>query len=143
MATVGIFLPAFFFVAVSGPLVPRLRRSAIAGDVLDGVNVGSLALMSVVSLQLGVAAIADVTTVAIALASAVLLIRYRLNSTWLVLGGAMVASQYISWRTTERVNPRQWRCLLFRLRWVMARNARAPRRSANRETQRCSRCPPR
>ncbi len=90
VATLGIFLPAFFFVAMSGPLVPRLRRSAVAGDVLDGVNVGSLALMAVVTAQLGVAAIVDITTVVLAVVSAVLLIRFRLNSTWLVLGGALV-----------------------------------------------------
>jgi chromate transport protein ChrA len=48
VAALGIFLPTFFFVAISGPLVPRLRRSAVAGDVLDGVNVGSLALMAMV-----------------------------------------------------------------------------------------------
>lgn len=89
LATAGIFLPAFFFVAISGPLVPRLRRSAVAGDVLDGVNVGSLALMAVVTVQLGIAAIMDVTTVVLALASAILLLRYRPNSTWLVLGGAL------------------------------------------------------
>jgi putative chromate ion transporter len=53
VATLGIFLPAFFFVAVSGPLVPRIRKSAIAGAVLDGVNVAALALMAVVSYQLG------------------------------------------------------------------------------------------
>ena len=54
------------------------------------MNVGSLALMAVVTVQLGVAAIVDVTTIMLGLASAVLLIRYRLNSTWLVLGGAVV-----------------------------------------------------
>jgi chromate transporter len=90
LATVGIFLPAFFFVAISGPLVPRLRRSVVAGDVLDGVNVGSLALMAVVTVQLGMTAITDATTIVLALASAVLLIRYRVNSAWLVLGGALV-----------------------------------------------------
>jgi chromate transporter len=53
VATAGIFLPAFFFVAISGPLVPRLRRSAIAGAFLDGVIVASLALMAVVTWRLG------------------------------------------------------------------------------------------
>src|SRR5436190_13770201 len=52
----AIFLPAFVFVAVSGPLVPRLRRSRIAGAVLDGVNVASVALMAAVAVQLGRAA---------------------------------------------------------------------------------------
>ena len=86
----GIFLPAFFFVAVSGPLVPRMRRSPVAGAFLDGVNVASLALMAVVTWQLGRAALVDVWTVGLALLSAVLLIRYRVNSAWLVLGGAAV-----------------------------------------------------
>lgn len=90
VATVGIFLPAFFFVAISGPLIPRLRRSAVAGDVLDGVNVGSLALMAVVTSQLGIAAVTDIATAVLGVAGAVLLIRYRVNSAWLVLGGAMV-----------------------------------------------------
>jgi chromate transporter len=90
VATLGIFLPAFLFVAISGPLVPRLRRSIVAGDVLDGVNVGSLALMAAVTVQLGVTAIVDATTIALAVASAVLLIRYHVNSAWLVLGAALV-----------------------------------------------------
>src|SRR6185312_10731348 len=88
VATAGIFLPAFVFVAASGPLVPRLRASPLAAGFLDGVNVGSLALMAVVAVQLGWAAIVDLSTVVLALASGVLLLRFRLNSTWLVLGGA-------------------------------------------------------
>jgi len=92
VATIGIFLPAFFFVAVSGPLIPRLRRSAIAGAVLDGVNVASLALMAVVAWHLGRAALVDWLTVTLALGASVLLLRYKLNSAWLVLSGAVVGS---------------------------------------------------
>jgi chromate transporter len=90
VATAGIFLPAFVFVAISGPLVPRLRASSLAGAVLDGVNVASLALIAVVTAQLARAAILDVPTFVLALLSAVLLIRLRLNSPWLVVGGAAV-----------------------------------------------------
>ena len=89
VATAGIFLPAFFFVAISGPLVPRLRRSAIAGAFLDGVIVASLALMAVVTWRLGRDAIIDLPTAMLTMGSAILLIRYRLNSLWLVLGGAL------------------------------------------------------
>ena len=89
-ATVGIFLPAFILVAVSGPLIPLIRRSATAGAFLDGVNVASLALMAAVSYQLGRAAIVDWVTIALAIASAVLLLRFRINSAWLVLGGAIL-----------------------------------------------------
>ncbi len=89
VATLGIFFPAFLFVAVSGPLVPRIRRSALAGAFLDGVVVTSLSIMAVVTWQLARAALVDVTTVVSLAASAVLLIRYRVNSAWLVLGGAL------------------------------------------------------
>jgi chromate transporter len=92
VATLGIFLPAFVFVAISGPLVPRIRSSRIAGAALDGVNVASLALMAAVALQLGRAAIVDVPTAALAAACAVALIRYRLHSLWLVLGGALLGA---------------------------------------------------
>jgi chromate transporter len=90
VATVGIFLPAFVFVAASGPLVPRLRRSQTAGAFLDGVNVASLGLMAVVTWQLGHAAIVDVTTLTLAVISATALLYFRVGSTWLVLGGALV-----------------------------------------------------
>jgi chromate transporter len=89
VATLGIFAPAFVFVDVSGPLVPWLRRSPAAGAFLDGVNAASLALMAVVTWQLAGAAITGVPTAALALVSALLLARYRVNSLWLVLGGAI------------------------------------------------------
>ena len=91
IATVAIFLPAFVLVAVSGPLVPRIRKSPTAGAVLDGVNVAALALMLVVSAQLARTAIVDWFTLAIAGVSALLLFRYRVNSAWLVLGSAAAA----------------------------------------------------
>jgi chromate transporter len=88
LATVAIFLPSFVFVAVSGPLVPRLRKSPLAGAFLDGANVASLALMAVVTWQLGRAALVDWLTITLAVAATVWLLRYRVNSTWLILGGA-------------------------------------------------------
>jgi chromate transporter len=87
-ATLGIFLPAFALVAVSGPLVHRLRSAPTIAGFLDGVNAASVALMVLVTLQLARAAIVDIPTAAIASASAVLLIRFRINSAWLVLAGA-------------------------------------------------------
>ncbi|HEU4614712.1 MAG TPA: chromate efflux transporter [Kofleriaceae bacterium] len=99
VATLGIFLPAFVFVAISGPLIPRLRRSRTAGAVLDGINVASLALMAVVTLQLGRTAIVDVPTALLAAASAFVLIRWRPNSAWLVLAGGIAgaALTYAPW----------------------------------------------
>jgi chromate transporter len=90
IATLGIFIPSFIFVAVSRPLIPRIRRSMIAGAFLDGVNVGSLALMAAVTLQLSRAAMVDVTTSAVAAFSALLLIYSRVNSAWLIFAGALL-----------------------------------------------------
>jgi chromate transporter len=90
VATAGIFLPAFGFVALSGPLVPRIRRSPVAGACLDGVNVGSIALMALVTAQLARAAIVDAWTAAIAAVSAVLLLRFRASPSWLVPAGGLL-----------------------------------------------------
>jgi chromate transporter len=99
IATIGIFLPAFFFVAVSGPLVPRIRKSQIASAFLDGVNAASLALMVVVTYQLGRAALIDLPTIILAIISGILLLRFRINSAWLVFGGAIAGLLlYGRWR---------------------------------------------
>ncbi len=97
VATLGIFMPAFFLVGVTGPLVARIRSSPMAGAFLDGVNVSALALMAVVAWQLGQAALINKITVALAIVSAILLIRFRINSAWLVLGGGLagVAISYV------------------------------------------------
>jgi chromate transporter len=89
VATLGIFLPSFFFVSISGPLIPHLRRSPLAGAFLDGVNVGAWALMGAVTWFLARAAVVDVTTMLLAVSSAFILIRYRVNS-WLVIGGGLI-----------------------------------------------------
>ncbi|TGE17366.1 chromate efflux transporter [Hymenobacter elongatus] len=88
VATVGIFLPAFLFVGLSLKLVAQLRQSPLAGAFLDGLNAASWALMAAVSLTLARTALLDGPTVALAVVSAVLLLRYKVSSAWLVLGGA-------------------------------------------------------
>jgi chromate transporter len=90
VATIGIFLPAFVFVAASGPLLPMVRRSAGARAALDGVNVASLALMAAVTIQLARTALSGPMGIALAVASAVALMRYRVSAAWLVLAGALV-----------------------------------------------------
>jgi chromate transporter len=90
LATLGIFLPAFIFVAIANPLIPRIRHSAGVSSLLDGVNVASLGLMAAVTWQLGRASIIDLPTVLMAFISLGLLIRFKINSTWLILGGALL-----------------------------------------------------
>lgn len=88
LATLGIFLPSFVFVALSNPFIPRIRNSAWVSGLLDGVNAASLGLMAAVTWQLGATSFIDGWTVLIGLTSFGLLVRFKINSTWLILGGA-------------------------------------------------------
>jgi chromate transporter len=90
VATVAIFLPSFVFVAIVYPLVPRLRASPWTSAFLDGANAAAVGLMVAVTWQLGQASIVDVLTAGLAIVAAVLLIRFRLNSAWLVVGGGVI-----------------------------------------------------
>lgn len=90
LATLGIFLPSFIFVALSAQLVPRIRRSAWAAALLDGVNAASLGLMAAVTVQLAQTAIMDGLTLFVLAAALLLLLRFRLNTTWLITGGALL-----------------------------------------------------
>jgi chromate transporter len=90
LATLAIFLPSFIFVAISNPLIPRVRNSAWVSGLLDGVNVASLGLMAAVTWQLGRASLIGPLTILIALSSFVLLIWFKVNSTWLIAGGGLI-----------------------------------------------------
>ena len=89
LATIAIFAPGFIFVAVSQPMIPRLRASRIMSGLLDGVVVASLGLMVAVTWQLARAAIVDEITALLAAAAAVTLLVWKPNSTWLIVMGAL------------------------------------------------------
>jgi chromate transporter len=95
VATVAVFLPSFVFVAIVYPFVPRLRKSPWTSAFLDGANAAAVGLMVAVTWQLGVSSIVDAVTAGLALVAAVLLIRFKVSSVWLVLGGAIVG---YTWR---------------------------------------------
>jgi chromate transporter len=90
VATVGIFAPAFVFVALSAPVIPVLRRSPVAGAMLDAINVASLALMTGVTVLLARDALTDPLTLAIAAVAALLLIRHRVEPTLLIAAGGLI-----------------------------------------------------
>jgi chromate transporter len=90
VATLGIFVPSFLFVLATNPLIPRLRQSAVAGAFLDAVNASAIGLMAAVTVELARHTLIDWGTWLIALLSAAVLFRYKVNSAWLVLGGAAI-----------------------------------------------------
>jgi chromate transporter len=97
VATVGIFLPSFSFVALLSRIMPHLRKSPWTAAFLDGVNVSALGLMAGVTWQLGRTAIVDIPTALLAIVAAVLLFRFKINSAWLVLGGGVVGLVLYLW----------------------------------------------
>jgi chromate transporter len=90
LATLGIFLPSFIFVAITNPFIPRMRSSPWLGALLDGVNAAALGLMAAVTWQIGLASLVDPLTIFIAAVALVLLLRFKINSTWLIAAGALV-----------------------------------------------------
>ncbi len=89
LATLGIFLPSFVFVAISNPLIPKIRNSLWAASFLDGVNIAALALMAAVTIQLAQASLVDWPSILIAAIALIALLRFRINSTWLIAGGGL------------------------------------------------------
>ncbi len=90
LATLGIFLPSFILVALTNRFIPRLRQSPWLSALLDGVNAASLGLMVAVTWQIAQSSFVDLWTAGIALAALVLLLRFKVNSTWLIFGGAAI-----------------------------------------------------
>ncbi len=90
LATAAIFLPAFCFVAMLGPLLPRIRNHPLARGALDGMNAAVVALILVVTIRLGAAAVVDVTAAVIAIGSLAVLLMWNLNATWVIGGAALI-----------------------------------------------------
>ena len=90
LATLGIFLPSFLFIALVHPVATRLKRSQWTAPLLDGVNVAALALMAGVLIQLGQNALVDILTWVITVIAFVILLRFKINSAWLILAGAAI-----------------------------------------------------
>jgi len=90
LATVGIVLPSFVFVAILNPLIPKLRHSQWASAFLDAVNVSALGLMAAVAIELGRAVLIDWKAILIALASFIISFRFKkISPAWIVIGGGI------------------------------------------------------
>lgn len=89
VSTAGIFLPSFFLVALLNPILHKLRESQKLKFLLDGINIASLALMASVLVRLFQTSITDIPTAIVALVSLVALIRFKINTTYLIIFGAV------------------------------------------------------
>ncbi|MBL4643337.1 MAG: chromate efflux transporter, partial [Flavobacteriaceae bacterium] len=90
-ATIGIFLPSFLFVSILNPLMPRLRKSNTIGAFLDAVNIGAVAVIIAVCIDMGKDSIVDWKTTTIAILSLLVVFGFKkLNSAFIVLGASLV-----------------------------------------------------
>jgi chromate transporter len=94
LAVLGIFLPSFIFVALLSRFLPAMRKFWWSSSLLDGINAASLGLIAAVAIQLGRSVIVDLFTIILALIALLLLIRYKVSSVWLVLGGGVLGAAY-------------------------------------------------
>jgi chromate transporter len=90
VSTVGIFLPAFLYVAFSRPWLAYLKSRPHLRGALDGFNCASLALLITATLSLGQTAVVDFTTAIITVLCSLILLTLEINSIWLVLAGAVL-----------------------------------------------------
>jgi chromate transporter len=90
VATVAIFLPSFLMAGAVGALADHIRKSKLAAAFLDGVNAAAVALMASVVLVLGRTSLVDGWTWSLGLVSVFLLLRFKINATWLILAGAAI-----------------------------------------------------
>jgi chromate transporter len=90
LATIAIFLPAFIFVALTQPLIPRLRASAAASAFLNGVLAASIGLIAAVAAMLVPAVLTTAAQSIAALAALLALLRWRINPSWLLVAGALL-----------------------------------------------------
>ena len=89
LATFGMFVPAFTYVALTARVLPRMRKSSNAGAFLDGVNAAAVALMAFVGFQFAREVATSPLAVMIGMVAAVAVFRFRVNSAWVILGGSV------------------------------------------------------
>ncbi|MCW8810245.1 MAG: chromate efflux transporter [Ignavibacteriaceae bacterium] len=91
VATVGLIIPSFIFVALLNPMIPKLRNSNFFSKFLDSVNVSALAVMLVVAVKLGGEVLIEWQGWVIALLSIIALFTIKkLNAAYIILGGAVI-----------------------------------------------------
>jgi chromate transporter len=83
-------VPSFILVGLTHRWVRRLRDWRWAGLMLDAVNAAALGLMAAVSYSLAVGTLTSATSLLLAVAAFVALLRWRISPVWIVLAGAVL-----------------------------------------------------
>ncbi|MDC3337875.1 chromate efflux transporter [Flavobacteriales bacterium] len=90
LATAGIFLPSFLIILIISPFIPKLRNSSGARSLINGINIGALAMMTVVTYKLGLEMLIDWKSMLILTAATVVMIFYSKINTFIFVGACSV-----------------------------------------------------
>ena len=92
VATLAVFFPSFVFVALLGRLLPYVRANPVVRGALDAMNAAVVALIAVVTVRLGAAALWPINAinVPVAVLSLFALIAWNVNATWLIVAAGLV-----------------------------------------------------
>ena len=90
VATLGIFLPSFFFVAILNPIIPKLRQSKLAAGFLDAVNISAVSIMISATIHLSKQVLVDWKSILIAVVSGFMVFKFKqINAAYIVLGSGI------------------------------------------------------
>lgn len=91
LATIGLFLPSFLLVMILNPLVPKIRKSATLGYLLDSINVAAVGVIAGVLVDMSIETLSDWRSIVIAVISIVVTFGFKkINAMWAVLGGSIL-----------------------------------------------------
>jgi chromate transporter len=90
LATISIFLPSFLMMVVAGSSLARFHTNRIVQSFLKGVTPAVVGLLVAAGISIGHAGIHSWVGLLIALIAGVVLVRYRPNAIWVILGAGLV-----------------------------------------------------
>jgi chromate transporter len=86
VATISIFLPSFLMTVAAGSSLQRFRDNQIVQSFLRGVTPAVAGLLVAAAISIGRAGIHTVIGLLLAIAAGVVLVRFRPNALWVIIG---------------------------------------------------------
>lgn len=90
VATISIFLPSFLMTVVAGSSLARFHTNQIVQSFLKGVTPAVVGLLVAAGISIGRAGIHSWVGMLIAILAGAILLRYRPNAIWVILGAGLL-----------------------------------------------------
>ena len=90
VATISIFLPSFLMTIAAGSSLARFHTNKIVQSFLKGVTPAVVGLLVAAGITIGRAGIHSLVGMLIAIIAGAVLVRFRLNAIWVILGAGLI-----------------------------------------------------